>query len=73
MTDPVMQLIAGELLTVEQAAEALGCRRTRLFALLRTGELDSTKHGRRRLISAASIERYIEATATDLRRRANAS
>lgn len=46
---------------IEQASEKLGgLGRTRLFELLRTGELRSVKIGRRRMIPDSSIAQYID-------------
>ena len=46
---------------IEQASEKLGgLGRTRLFELLRTGELRSVKIGRRRMIPDSSIAQNID-------------
>ncbi|MEU8227094.1 helix-turn-helix domain-containing protein [Kribbella sp. NPDC048915] len=47
------------LLTVEQAAQQLGVGRTTLFALLKSGELESIPLGRLRRIPAECITEYI--------------
>jgi excisionase family DNA binding protein len=48
------------LLSPEEAAERLGCRRSFLFTLLRTGEVRSIKLGRLRRIPVRALEDYIE-------------
>ena len=51
------------LLTVEEACEALGIKRTVLYSLLtgvqRTHRLRSVKVGRRRLIPVASLQAFV--------------
>lgn len=49
------------LLSPEQAAELLGCRRTMIFAMLARGDLVSIKLGRLRRIPASAIDKYIAA------------
>jgi excisionase family DNA binding protein len=46
------------MLTVEQAAEALGIGRTTMFALIKSGELDSVRIGRLRRVPADAIDAY---------------
>ncbi len=47
----------GPLMTVEAAAHALGCGRTRVFALIQEGRLKrGRKAGRRTMVTRASIE-----------------
>jgi excisionase family DNA binding protein len=46
------------MLTVEQAAEALGIGRTTTFALVKSGELESVRIGRLRRVPAEGIETY---------------
>ncbi|MET9269789.1 helix-turn-helix domain-containing protein [Kribbella sp. NPDC003557] len=48
------------LLTVEQAAQQLGIGRTTVFALLKSGELESVPLGRLRRIPAECITEYID-------------
>lgn len=48
------------LLKVPEAAAALRVGRTTLFALLRSGALRSISIGKRRLIAASEIERFVE-------------
>lgn len=48
------------LLTVEQAAHQLGIGRTTVFALLKSGDLESIPLGRLRRIPAECITEYIE-------------
>lgn len=47
------------MLTVEQAAEALGIGRTNVFALIKNGELESVRIGRLRRIPADAIDTYL--------------
>ena len=47
------------LLTVDEAASALGIGRSLCYELLLRGELPSLKLGRRRLVSVAALERFI--------------
>lgn len=50
-----------QLNSIEAASEKLGgLGRTRVFDLLRTGELASVKIGRRRMIPDSAIRQYIE-------------
>lgn len=47
------------LLDVDEAAEALGVRRTHLYQLLSRGELESVKLGRSRRIPVGALEEYV--------------
>jgi len=47
-------------LSIDDAAEAIGTSRQTIYDLINAGELDSFKQGRRRLISTAAIQRFIE-------------
>ncbi|MQA78098.1 MAG: helix-turn-helix domain-containing protein [Streptosporangiales bacterium] len=47
------------LLNPEQAAQELGIGRTRTFALIASGELESVKIGRARRIPRAALEVYV--------------
>lgn len=53
------------LLTVEEAAERLGIGRTRMFALLKSGEVESVRIGRSRRIHIRAIDEYAEGLRTD--------
>ena len=46
------------LLTVEEAAQQLGIGRTKTFALVRSGELESVQIGRLRRVPKSAIEDY---------------
>jgi excisionase family DNA binding protein len=46
------------MLTVEQAAEALGIGRTTMFALIKSGEIESVLIGRLRRVPADAIDAY---------------
>ncbi|MXO66586.1 helix-turn-helix domain-containing protein [Altericroceibacterium endophyticum] len=48
------------LLSITEAAKALSLGRTSLYELIRTGQLDTRKMGRRRLVTVASIKRLAE-------------
>jgi excisionase family DNA binding protein len=48
------------LLTAEQAAATLAIGRTKIYELLRTGELESIQIGSSRRIPTAALEAYIE-------------
>lgn len=48
------------LLTPEEAAEVLAISRTRLYELLRRGELKSVKIGKVRRVSVRELEAYVE-------------
>lgn len=51
---------APKLISVSQACELIGLGRTKLYELLATRRLDSVAIGRRRLITAESLERLID-------------
>jgi excisionase family DNA binding protein len=53
------------LLSIDQAASALGIGRTALYDELTDGRLRSFKVGRRRLIPASAVAAFIEARAAD--------
>jgi excisionase family DNA binding protein len=53
------------LLSIDQAASALGIGRTALYDELTNGRLRSFKVGRRRLIPASAIDAYIETRAAE--------
>ena len=46
------------MLTAEQAAEAIGVGRTTMFALIKSGELESVRIGHLRRIPADAIDAY---------------
>jgi excisionase family DNA binding protein len=48
------------LLTPEQAATCLAICRTKLYELLRTGELESVRIGSSRRIPAAALAEYVQ-------------
>lgn len=47
------------LLDVDEAAEALGVKRTHLYQLLGRGELESVKIGRSRRVPVGALEDYV--------------
>lgn len=52
-----------ELLTFEEAQELLKVRRTRMYALLQSGELEASKLGKLWRIRRSAINRYLSAKA----------
>lgn len=48
------------LVSVNEAQETLGIKRSTLYDLMYDGKLESVKIGRRRLIPAQAIEAFIE-------------
>lgn len=48
------------LITVEEAARLLGIGRTKAYELVMSGEVQSIKLGRRRLMVRASLDSFIE-------------
>lgn len=53
-----------KLLTIEQAADRLAIRRTSLYRLLDSGELESVHIGRARRIPEDAVDRFIESLRT---------
>jgi excisionase family DNA binding protein len=53
----------------EDAAPIIGVGRTTLFALMRDGEIESVKVGRRRLIPADSLREFVARVRYDQKRR----
>lgn len=47
-------------LSIPEAVEASGLGRTTLFARIRSGELESIKDGRRRLIPVSALHDYMQ-------------
>jgi excisionase family DNA binding protein len=56
------------LLSIDEAADALGIGRSRLYEEIGAGRLRSVTVGRRRLVPASAIAAYIEALADGERR-----
>lgn len=48
------------LVSIPDAAKALSVGRTTVYELMRTGQLDTRKMGRRRLITAVSLRRLVD-------------
>lgn len=48
------------LVSIVDAAKALSLGRTSIYALMRSGALETRKMGRRRLITANSLRRLVE-------------
>lgn len=59
MTEPHEPSQPRVLFTVEQAAERLSLGRTSVYALLKTGRLQSVRIGRLRRIPAESLDTYV--------------
>lgn len=48
------------LVSITDAAKALSVGRTSIYELIRSGQLDTRKMGRRRLITATSLRRLVD-------------
>ena len=48
------------LVDVERAAEVLGVGRSLFYQLLQTGQVESLKIGRRRVVPLAALQAYVE-------------
>lgn len=48
------------LVSITDAAKALSLGRTSIYELMRSGQLDTRKMGRRRLITAESLRRLVD-------------
>jgi excisionase family DNA binding protein len=48
------------LVSIPDAANALSVGRTTIYELMRSGQLDTRKMGRRRLITAESLRRLVD-------------
>lgn len=60
MTDSITeQPTPRQMLTVEQAAAALGIGRTSMFALIKSGEVTSVRIGHSRRVPADAIAAYV--------------
>lgn len=59
-----------KLLSPEQAADALGVRRSTLFTMLSSGEIASIKLGKLRRIPASVVEEYIRRRLAEIQRSA---
>ena len=57
-TDPTKPSTARVLLTVEEAAARLSFSRTRVYALIKSGDIDSVRVGRLRRIPADAVLHY---------------
>ncbi len=53
------------LLSVDEAGVALGLGRSKIYDLVRSGDLASLKAGRRRLVSAGAVRDFIAAGQAD--------
>lgn len=49
-----------KLLSISDTAKVLGVGRSKLYALINEGSLETVTVGRRRLVVVASIERFVE-------------
>ena len=62
--DPMTNLesrrsVPAVLYDVDEAAEALRLSRSALYELIRSGQLESVKSGRRRLVPVAALAEYV--------------
>lgn len=48
------------LYSILDAAEAIGVKRSTMYELITRGEVTTVSIGRRRLVTADSLERYVE-------------
>lgn len=48
------------LVSIPDAEKALSVKRTTIYELMRSGQLDTRKIGRRRLITAESLRRLVD-------------
>lgn len=67
-SNPTPRIAAPEgkiLLTVEEATTRMSVGRTKLFALIKDGQIRSVKIGKSRRIVAASIHEFVEARLAD--------
>jgi len=48
------------LLGVDDAADSLGIRRTKMYELLASGVIPTIRIGRRRLVAVSALEAYVE-------------
>lgn len=48
------------LISIEQAAAALGVSRANLYEIMARGEIDTVRIGRRRLVRVRDLERYVD-------------
>lgn len=46
--------------SLKDAASVMGLKRTMMYSLLDSGELQSVKVGRRRLVTRASVDRFVD-------------
>ncbi len=53
------------LLSVDQAAKAVGLGKSKFYELLLSGQLKSMKIGRRRLISQLALNEFVEGLSDD--------
>jgi excisionase family DNA binding protein len=56
---------ATDLLTVQEVAEGLRISRWTVYQLIRSGQLESVKIGRRRLLLQSSLEEYVRRLRTE--------
>jgi excisionase family DNA binding protein len=53
--------------SAEEASSILGVGRTTVFGLVASGELESVKVGRRRIIPADALQRFLDGLRADAR------
>ena len=57
--NPTDLLQAKLLLSVDEAADVLGFKRSLLYEKLMSGEVQSVKVGRRRLVPVSAVQEYV--------------
>jgi excisionase family DNA binding protein len=65
MTDTDQTPTPRVMLTPEQAAEAIGIGRTTMYALIKSGEIESVRIGRLRRVPADAIDAYTQRLITE--------
>ncbi len=55
-----MEALAALLTIVPGTTDRLSCGRTTVYKLIEAGELETVNIGRRRLVVAESVDRYVE-------------
>lgn len=60
MADSNLNTAAAALLNVEEAARRLGIGRTKMYALISDGDVESVNIGRRRLVPPECLNDYVK-------------
>ena len=59
LASPVPDIHLALVLSVRAACHLVGVKRTRMYAMIASGEVEACKHGRRTLITRRSLEALI--------------